>query len=142
MTSDYERRLWERMDRFCLGASKRLSEIEAFPEDAAEAVLREILETGCLSQNAANIEAARREMLRLPPDWVAAHLPKVVPQCLFREPEWQEWEFRRAAELLEDAFPEALAWLINCAKTLNNPEVDEAIADFGDKKETEDVTAP
>lgn len=142
MTSDYERRLWERMDRFCPGASKRLSEIEAFPEDAAEAVLREILETGCLSQNAANIEAARREMLRLPPDWVAAHLPKVVPQCLFREPEWQEWEFRRAAELLEDAFPEALAWLINCAKTLNNPEVDEAIADFGDKKETEDVTAP
>ena len=142
MTSDYERRLWERMDRFCLGASKRLSEIETFPEDAAEAVLREILETGCLSQNAANIEAARREMLRLPPDWVAAHLPKVVPSCLFQEPEWQEWEFRRAAELLEDAFPEALAWLINYAKALNNPEVDEAIADFGDKKETEDVTAP
>lgn len=142
MTSDYERRLWERMDRFCLGASKRLSEIETFPEDAAEAVLREILETGCLSQNAANIEAARREMLRLPPDWVAAHLPKVVPPCLFQEPEWQEWEFRRAAELLEGAFPEALAWLINCAKALNNPEVDEAIADFGDKKETEGASAP
>lgn len=142
MTSDYERRLWESMDRFCPGASKRLSEIEAFPEDAAEAVLREILETGCLSQNAANIEAARREILRLPPDWVAAHLPKVVPPCLFQEPEWQEWEFRRAAELLRTAFPAALAWLINYAKALNNPEVDEAIADFGDKKETEDVTAP
>lgn len=142
MTSDYERRLWERMDRFCLGASKRLSEIETFPEDAAEAVLREILETGCLSQNAANIEAARREILRLPPDWMAAHLPKVVPQCLFREPEWQEWEFRRAAELLEGAFPEALAWLIYYAKTLNNPEVDEAIEDFLGQKETEDVTAP
>jgi hypothetical protein len=142
MTSDYERRLWERMDRFCLGASKRLSEIETFPEDAAEAVLREILETGCLSQNAANIEAARREILRLPPDWVAAHLPKVVPSCLFQEPEWQEWEFRRAAELLEGAFPEALAWLIYYAKTLNNPEVDEAIEDFLGQKETEDVTAP
>ena len=142
MTSDYEQRLWKRMDRLCPDASKRLSEIEAFPEEAAEAVLREILETGCLSQNAANIEAARRAVQELPESWLAAHLPKVLPGCLFREREWQEWEFRRAAELLRAAFPAALAWLINYAKTLNNPEVDEAIADFGDKKETEDVTAP
>ena len=142
MTSDYERRLWERIGGVCPGAPKRLSEPGTLPEAMAEAALREILETGCLSQNAANIEAARREMLRLPPDWVAAHLPKVVPPCLFQEPEWQEWEFRRAAELLEGAFPEALAWLINCAKALNNPEVDEAIADFGDKKETEGASAP
>ena len=142
MTNSYEQRLWERVDDVCPGAPERLSEPGTLPEAMAEAALREILETGCLSQNAANIEAARREMLRLPPDWVAAHLPKVVPPCLFQKPEWQEWEFRRAAELLRAAFPAALAWLINYAKTLNNPEVDEAIADFGDKKETEGASAP
>lgn len=142
MTNSYEQRLWERIGGVCPGAPERLSEPGTLPEAMAEAALREILETGCLSQNAGNIIAARQAARRLPPDWMAAHLPKVVPQCLFREPEWQEWEFRRAAELLEGAFPEALAWLINCAKTLNNPEADEAIEDFLGQKETEGVPAP
>ena len=129
MTSDYEQRLWKRMDRLCPDASKRLSEIEAFPEEAAEAVLREILETGCLSQNAANIEAARRAVQELPESWLAAHLPKVLPGCLFREREWQEWEFRRAVELLGDRFPDAAAWLAEYAAGLCNPEVEEALRD-------------
>lgn len=136
MINDYERRFRERMDQLCPEASKRLSEIGTFPEAAAEAVLREILETGCLSQNAANIEAARRAARVLPPDWVAVRLPKVVPRCLFQEPEWQEWEFRRAAELLEGAFPEAFAWLVEYGAGLKNPEVDEAIGDLTDEKGT------
>lgn len=130
MTSDYERRLWERMDRLCPGASEWLSEIEAFPEEAAEAVLREILETGCLSQNAANIEAARRAVQELPESWLTVHLPKVLPGCLFREREWQEWEFRRAAEMLEGPFPDAYRWLAEWAAGLDNPEVTEAIEEM------------
>ncbi len=130
MTSDYEQRLWKRMDRLCPDASKRLSEIEAFPEEAAEAVLREILETGCLSQNAANIEAARRAVQELPKSWLTAHLPKVLPGCLFREREWQEWEFRRAAEMLEGLFPDAYRWLTEWAAGLDNPEVMEALEEI------------
>ena len=130
MTSDYEQRLWKRMDRLCPDASKRLSEIEALPEEAAEAVLREILETGCLSQNAANIEAARRAVQELPESWLAAHLPKVLPGCLFREREWQEWEFRRAAEMLEGLFPDAYRWLTEWAAGLDNPEVMEALEEI------------
>lgn len=130
MTSDYERRLRERIDRLCPGASERLSEIEAFPEEAAEAVLREILETGCLSQNAANIEAARRAVQELPEPWLTVHLPKVLPGCLFREREWQEWEFRRAAEMLEGPFPDAYRWLTEWAAGLDNPEVTEAIEEM------------
>lgn len=130
MTSDYEQRLWKRMDRLCPDASKRLSEIEAFPEEATEAVLREILETGCLSQNAANIEAARRAVQELPESWLAAHLPKVLPGCLFREREWQEWEFRRAAEMLEGLFPDAYRWLTEWAAGLDNPEVTEVLEEI------------
>ena len=130
MTSDYEQRLWKRMDRLCPDASNRLSEIEAFPEEAAEAVLREILETGCLSHNAANIEAARRAVQELPESWLAAHLPKVLPGCLFREREWQEWEFRRAAEMLEGLFPDAYRWLTEWAAGLDNPEVMEALEEI------------
>ena len=94
MKNAYELRLMERMDRIEPGAYEKLSTPQDLPEGVAEAVLRELLETGCLSQNAANIEAARRAFSRLPPKWVKARLPKVAPACLFREREWQEWEFR------------------------------------------------
>ena len=112
------------------GAFGRLSDIQTFPEPTGEYILREILETGCLSQNAANIMAARRTIQHLPPSWVRDHLPKVVPQCLFQEREWQEWEFRRAAEMLQEGFPEAFAWLVDYAMNLRNPEVDEAVDDI------------
>ena len=92
--------------------------------------MREILETGCLSQNAANIEAARRAVQELPESWLAAHLPKVLPGCLFREREWQEWEFRRAAEMLEGLFPDAYRWLTEWAAGLDNPEVTEALEEI------------
>ena len=128
MIDQYERRLWERIRRLCPGV--RLSEIGAFPEKEAEAVLRELLETGCLSQNAANIAAARKAVRQLPPEWVSAHLPKVVPNCLFREREWQEWEFRRAAEMLREPFPDAFAWLTDWAEALHHPKVAEAIEDM------------
>ena len=139
MTRDpYERRLAERVNRIAPGAYERLSDIPSLPEEQAEAVLRELLETGCLSQHCANIEAARRAARRLPPEWTVRHLPKVVPGCLFQEREWQEWEFRRAAELLAP-FPAALAWLTNYALSLKNPEVNEAIEDLAKEKEAEDV---
>ena len=125
----YEERFIERLNRIYPGAYERLPDIEALPETAAEALLREILETGCLSQNCGNITAARRAVLRLPPDWVAAHLPRAVPACLFREAEWREWEFRRAEEMLR-SFPEARAWLREYASGLGAPEVLEALADL------------
>ena len=68
MTSDYEQRLWKRMDRLCPDASKRLSEIEAFPEEAAEAELGRLLAQkagpaygpGWKERIAAVVEAARK----------------------------------------------------------------------------------
>ena len=126
----YEGHFIDRINRIYPGAYDRLPGIGALPEAAAKAILREILETGCLSQNCGNITAARRAVLRLPPDWVAAHVSRVAPSCLFREAEWREWEFRRAAELLEGAFPEAYAWLLEYAAGLGDPEVTEAIEDL------------
>ena len=120
----------DRLDRIYPGAYESLPDIESLPEAAAEAVLREVLETGCLSQNCGNITAARRAALRLPPDWMAARLPRVVPACLFRESEWREWEFRRAAELLEGVFPEAYEWLLEYAAGLGDPDVLEAAKDL------------
>ncbi|MCI9609058.1 MAG: hypothetical protein HFG07_02365 [Oscillibacter sp.] len=126
----YEEHFIDRLNKIYPGVYNRLFDIKALPEAAAEAVLREVLETGCLSQNCGNITAARRAVLRLPPDWVAAHLPSVAPACLFREAEWREWEFRRAAELLADMFPEAYEWLLEHAAGLEDPEVAEAIEDL------------
>lgn len=131
----YENRLIGRINRIYPGAFRRLSDIWTLPEDRAEDILGEILKTGCLSQNCANIEAARRAFSRLPPAWAAARFPKAASACLFREPEWQEWEFRRAAEMLGERFPDTLAWLIEYGKCLNNPEVDEAAADISELSE-------
>lgn len=50
--------------------------------------------------------------------------------CLFKERDWQEWEFRRMAEMLENRFPDSFAWLVAYTGELNNPEVDEAICDY------------
>ena len=61
---------------------------------------------------------------------MAARLPRVVPACLFRESEWREWEFRRAAELLEGVFPEAYEWLLEYAAGLGDPDVLEAAKDL------------
>ena len=119
MTEDwYERRLLDRIAQVYPGA-----------EEAEEQVLREILETGCLSQNAANILAARRLIRLLPVPWAEAHIPKAAPRYLFQEREWQEWEFRRMAEMLRKQFPKAFVWLVDYARSLRNPEVDEAVSD-------------
>ena len=92
--------------------------------------MREIVETGCLSQNARNITLAREALAQLPPDWAAQHLPEVVSACLFQELGWEEWEFRRLAEMLEEGFPAAFAWLLDYAGNLYDPEVDEAVVDY------------
>ena len=76
------------------------SRLHLLPEAAGRSALREILETGCLSQNTANIELARRAIAQVDPDWLAAQLPLTAPFCLFQDPDWQEWEFRRLAEML------------------------------------------
>ena len=128
--NSYEQRLMARVDRIYPAAYERLADIQTFPEPMGEYILREILETGCLSQHAANIMAARKAIRQLPTSWLRDHLPKVVPQGLFQEREWQEWEFRRAAEMLQEGFPEAFAWLLDYAMNLRNPEVDEAVDDI------------
>ena len=130
MQNPYEQRLRDRIDRIYPGGFQHLSYIQDFPEDAARRILEEIIKTGCLSQNEANITAARRAISRLPAAWVTARFPDAAALCLFREPEWREWEFRRAAEMLQGRFPESLAWLIGYAGKLNDPEVDEAVSEF------------
>ena len=111
------------------------SRLHLLPGDVGRSALREILETGCLSQNTANIELARRAIAQVDPDWLAAQLPLTAPFCLFQDPDWQEWEFRRLAEMLRGPcaavqFPKAFAWLAEYAGTLRSREVDEAIRDF------------
>lgn len=127
----YEQAFMERLRAVCPDGG--ISDLPSLPERAAHGILREILETGCLSGNHANIEIAHKALSRVPPEWLLVHLPKVVPECLFKEPEWQEWEFRRLAEMLGNHFPDSLKWLTGYAKGLDNPEVDDAIADFSDK---------
>lgn len=104
--------------------------IHLLPENIAHNILQEILETGCQSGNYSNIEIAHEALSCISPEWLLDHLPKVAPICLFKELEWQEWEFRRLAEMLHEQFPDSFEWLVNYAKSLNNREVDDAILDF------------
>lgn len=106
------------------------SKLHLLPDDISHSILRVILETGCLSQNTANILLARKALNPVSPQWLYEHLPKVVPLCLFKEREWQEWEFRRMAEMLQNRFPDSLAWLAAYVRQLHNPEIDEAICDY------------
>lgn len=100
------------------------------PDDISHSILRVILETGYLSQNTTNILLARKVLNPVSPQWLYEHLPKVVPLCLFKEREWQEWEFRRMAEMLQNRFSDSLAWLTVYVRKLHNPEIDEAIYDY------------
>lgn len=126
----YKDRFRRRLDAIQAGAWGQLEQITVFPPEAARGILGEILETGCLSQNAANICLAREALTRLPGEWLRENLPGAVNDCLFRKPGWEEWEFRRLAEMLEKPFPELLAWWIDCAHQRNDPEIEEAINDY------------
>ncbi len=108
----------------------KLSLLHLLPDEISHNILREILETGCLSQNEANIRLAGKALNQVSSEWLYEHLPNVVPLCLFKEWEWQEWEFRRMAEMLQNRFPDSFSWLIAYARGLGNPEVDEAICDY------------
>ena len=68
--SSYEDRFRRRLDTIQAGAWERLEQIGTFPPEAARALLREILETGCLAQNAANILLGREALARLLAWWV------------------------------------------------------------------------
>ena len=128
--SSYEDHFRCRLDAIQAGAWERLEQIGTFPPEAARALLREILETGCLAQNEANILLGREALARLPGDWLRENLSGAVEGCLFREPGWEEWEFRRLAEMLEQPFPDLLAWWVGYARRLNDPGVEEAIQDY------------
>lgn len=132
--SSYEDRFRRRLDAIQAGAWEQLEQIETFPPESARAILREILETGCLAQNEANIRLGREALARLPGDWLRDHLPRAAGDCLFREPGWEEWEFRRLAEMLEKPFPELLPWWIEYARQLNSPEVEEAIQKYTEEE--------
>lgn len=106
------------------------SRLSLLPDDISHDILREILETGCLSQNEANLRLARKALNQVPSEWLYEHLPRVVPLYLFKEREWQEWEFRRMAEMLQNRFPDSFTWLVTYARKLDNPEVNEAICDY------------
>ena len=128
--SSYEDHFRRRLDAIQAGAWEQLEKIGTFPPEAAGAVLREMLETGCLAQNEANIRLGRAALARLPEDWLRENLPGAVEGCLFREPGWEEWEFRRLAEMLKQPFPDLLTWWVEYARRLNDPEVEEAIQDY------------
>ena len=128
--SSYEDRFRRRLDTIQVGAWEQLEKIGTFPPEAARALLREILETGCLAQNAANILLGREALARLPGGWLRENLPGAAEGCLFREPGWEAWEFRRLAEMLEQPFPDLLAWWVGYARRLNDPGVEEAIQDY------------
>lgn len=118
------------------------SALHLLPADIGRAALREILETGCLSQNVANIQLARQAVALIDPDWLTAALPQVVPQCLFQDPDWQEWELRRLSEMLQGPcavrqLPAAFRWLTEYAKTLRSPEVDAALREISGELEYE-----
>lgn len=126
----YERMFIERINRIYPMGYENISGIQKLPEDKAGRILREIIETGCLSQNEANIVLARRNLLKLPPEWLLEHLPEVAAECLFQEPGWEEWEFRRMAEMLREHFPDAFLWWVDYAGQLNDPQVNTAIDDY------------
>ena len=128
--SSYEDRFRRRLDAIQAGAWERLEQIGTFPPEAARALLREILETGCLAQNAANILLGREALARLPGGWLRENLPGAAEDCLFRDPGWAEWEFRRLAEMREQSFPDRLAGWVGYARRLNDPGVEEAIQDY------------
>lgn len=99
------------------------SALHLLPADIGRAALREILETGCLSQNVANIQLARQAVALIDPDW-------------------QEWELRRLSEMLQGPcavrqLPAAFRWLTGYAKTLRGPEVDEALREISGELEYE-----
>ena len=127
MGDRYRDHFRQRIESRWPGGWERLEEIEAAPAQAARQVLREILETGCLAQNSANILLAREAIRRLPPGWLLEQLPGAAEECLFREPWWEEWEFLRLAEMLWEPFPEAFAWWVAYARRLNHPEIEEDI---------------
>ena len=126
----YEEAFRQRIDSIRPGGWEGLEEIGTFPPEAARALLREILETGCLAQNEANILLGREALARLPGGWLRENLPGAAEDCLFRDPGWEEWEFRRLAEMLEQPFPDLLAWWVGYARRLNDPGVEEAIQDY------------
>ena len=107
-----------------------ISNIDKIPTSEAQNILVEILEMGCKSQNVKNIQLGRDAINKLPEDWLLNQLPGIVEQHMFLEKEWQEWEFRRLAEMLQYNFPCAFVWLIDYAKQLRNHEIDGIIADL------------
>ncbi len=125
--SRYARWFQQRLDKSCPQAD--LSHISHLPRETGLALLQEILKTGCLSGNAANILLARQAIAGLPADWLQEVLPLAV-SCLFQEPEWREWEFRRLAEMTQGPFPSCFAWLTDYVERFQDPEIQEAIEDY------------
>lgn len=136
--SSYSQWFQQRMDR--ISPQAELSQIFRLPRETGVALLQEILKTGCLSGNEANILLARQAIAKLPADWLQEALPQAA-QCLFQQPEWREWEFRRLAEMIQAPFPRCFAWLIGYVRRFQDPEIEQAISDFMEYPQGEERSA-
>lgn len=127
----YREAFIERINNIHNGAFENIRNIGSFPPEVGLRVLIETLETGAQSGNHANIELAKEFIEQIPEGWLITHLPQAVKRCLFKEQDWQEWEFRRIAEMLKPFSPNVFLWFVQYALQLNNEEVNEAIEDYG-----------
>lgn len=112
-------------------AFDRLEELELLPESIGENVMRVLLTRVCQCQNVGNIETARRAIERIPSPYRRSLLPRLIDQSVALD---DEWEYRRAVELLLRLEPSLVETYVSKGMTSPNEAVREAARDFQEAK--------
>jgi len=127
MISDYEQHIKKEIETIIPGIYDNLNDINDYPNDRAEKVLRVLLEYSCLSQNHANITISRSLICKINVEWLKSHYKEVAINTInFND----DWEYRRLLEVIDESMPDYLKWAINIGKGSNNEEIREISLEF------------
>jgi len=127
MDSPHEHALAVALNLAYPGAYSRLDQLETLPEEVHEKIMEVLVTRACQSQHIGTIDSSRRAIGRVSPALRHTLLPRTIDRSLDFD---DEWEFRRAVELLRDIEPSLLAQYRARGLQSPNPDIREAAKEF------------
>ena len=118
-------------------------EVPRLPPDQGQAVLASLIAEACMPTTVWKIERGREAVKLLPRAWVLEHIELAAEAALFKDPHWEDWEYRRLLELYGPyglADESLVRRLARRGLGSSNVDVNEAAQDFLEWKPEE--TAP
>lgn len=125
--NNYEEYFYKELDDISGFRHEDIKNLDRYPVETAELVLKKLLGFACQAQNEANIVLGRKKIMEIDESWLRCHVTGCAENGLDLS---DEWEYRRFVELILLAVPDLKESVLALGENSDNPEIRETADDF------------